>query len=61
MFDGTLRVNTWMSSMVNVLKFQTLFSLIKKKMLVVRAGTHKVLVNKTDRVDPDQTASSEAI
>ena len=30
-------------------------------MLVIRAGTHKVLVRIANREDPDQTASSEAV
>ena len=31
------------------------------KMLVIRAETHKILVRKANRVDPDQTASEEAV
>ena len=49
-------------STVNVLKFQTLFSyLISTKMLVIRAGAHKMHVRIANREDPDQTASSEAV
>ena len=47
--------------MVNVLKFQTLLSSVLNKMLLIRAGTHEVLVRKANREDPDQTASSEAV
>ena len=46
------------SHTVNVLKFQTHFS---NKMLVFRAGVHKMLVRISNREDPDQTASSEAV
>ena len=46
--------------MVNVLKFRTLFSFCSKKM-VIRAGIHKMLVRITNRGDPDQTASEEAV
>ena len=44
---------------VNVRK---LFPLsVLNKMLVIRAGTHKMLVKKINREDPDQTDSSEAV
>ena len=46
-----------MKSMVNVLKFQTLFS---TKMLVFGFGVH-MPVRITNREDPDQTASLEAV
>ena len=49
---GALRV------LVNVLKFQTLFS---NKMMVLRAGTHEILIRIANREDPDQTASSDAV
>ena len=43
--------------MANVLKFLTLFSfLFSNKMLVFRAGNHKMLVRIANRKDPDQTA-----
>ena len=48
--------------MVNVLKFQTLFSidyLSSNKMLVFRAGIYKMLVRIANSEDPDQTASSD--
>ena len=45
----------------NDLKFGTLFSFCSKKMLVIRAGTHKMLVRKANQEDPDQTASEEAV
>ena len=46
--------------MVNVLKFPTLFFfLFSNKMLVIKAGTHKMVVKIVNREDPDQTASSE--
>ena len=39
-------------------KFQILFSfLFSNKMLVFRAGIHKILVGLANREDPDQTAS----
>ena len=47
--------------MVNALKFQTLLFLISTKILVTRAGIHKILVRLADMEDPDQTASSEAV
>ena len=38
------------------------FSLsVLNKMLVFRAGSHKMLIRKANREDPDQTASSEAV
>ena len=46
--------------MVNVLKFQTIFSFFFKYFLANSAVTHKVLVWKTNSVDPDQTSSLEA-
>ena len=48
-------------AMVNVLKFQTLLFLFSNKMLVFRAGIHKMLVRIANREDPDQTASEEAV
>ena len=38
----------------------TFLFLLSDKMLVIRAGTHKMLVRIANREDPDQTASSEA-
>ena len=35
--------------------------LFSNKVLVIRAGIHKMLVRKANREDPDQTASSEAV
>ena len=46
---------------VNVLKIRTLLFLFSNKMLVFRAGTHKVFVRIANREDPDQTVSSEAV
>ena len=37
-----------------------LLKYIIKKMLLIKTGTHKVLVRIANREDPDQTASSEA-
>ena len=49
-------------STVMVLKFQTLFLfLFSNKMLIIRAGIHKMRVRIAHREDPDQTASSEAV
>ena len=43
--------------MANVLKFLTLFfSLFSNKMLLFRAGIHKMLVKIAKRKDPGQTA-----
>ena len=42
----------------NVLKF---LILISNKMLVIKAGVHKMLLRMANREDPDQTASSEAV
>ena len=48
--------------MVNVLKFQTLcLFLFSNKMLVIRAGIHKMLVRIANREYPDQAASAEAV
>ena len=44
------------SKILNILLF-----LFLNKMLVISAGTHKMLVRKANREDPDQTASSEAV
>ena len=50
------------SHKVNALKILTLFLfLFSNKMLTIRAGFDKMLVKRTNRVDPDQTASSEAV
>ena len=38
-----------------------LFLFSKKKMVVIRAGIHKMLLRIANRTDPDQIASSEAI
>ena len=35
--------------------------LFSTKLLVIKAGIHKMLVRKANREDPDQTASSEAV
>ena len=35
--------------------------MFSNKMLVIRAGIHKMLVKIANREDPDQTASSEAV
>ena len=51
-----------LSSMVNFLKISNTFlCLFSIKMLVIRAGIHKVLVGKAYREDPDQTAFSKAV
>ena len=39
----------------------TFLVLFSNKMLVIRAGIHKMLVRIANREDPDQTASSEAV
>ena len=39
----------------------TFLFLFSNKILVFRAGTHKMLVRIANREDPDQTASSEAV
>ena len=44
-----------------VMILNTLLFLFVNKMLVVRAGIHKMLVRITNKKDPDQTASSEAV
>ena len=49
-------VHLKLNSTVNVLKLQT-FSLSVLKMLVIKAGTHKILGRMANREDPDQTAS----
>ena len=38
-----------------------MFFLFSNKMLVTRAGTHKMLVRIANGEDPDQTAASEAV
>ena len=39
----------------------TFVTLISNKMLVMKAGMHKMLVRIANREDPDQTASTEAV
>ena len=39
----------------------TCLFLLSNKLLVIKAGFHKMLVRKTNREDPDQTASFEAV
>ena len=39
----------------------TFHFLFSKKMCVIRAEIHKILVRIANREDPDQTASSEAV
>ena len=39
----------------------TFLSLFLNRMLVIRAGIHKMPVRIANREDPDQTASSEAV
>ena len=39
----------------------TFLFLFKDKMMVIRAGIHKLLDRIANREDPDQTASSEAV
>ena len=39
----------------------TFLFLYTNKMLVIRAGSHEILVRLANREDPDQTASSEAV
>ena len=47
---------------VNFQTYQTRFlHLFSNKMLVIRAGTYKMLARIANREDPDQTASSEAV
>ena len=43
-------------TMVNVLIFQTLHFMLRQ-MLVIRTGTHKMLVRIANTEDPDRTAS----
>ena len=45
------------SHTLNGLKFQTHFFLFPNKMLVFRAGFHKMLVRLANMENPDQTAS----
>ena len=39
----------------------TFLFLFSNKMLVIRAGSHKMVVRIANREDPDQTASSDAV
>ena len=47
--------------MVNILKSEHFLLIVLNKILVIRAGIHKMLVRITNREDPYQTASSEAV
>ena len=42
-------------------KSNDLLFLFSKKTLIIRAGTHKLLVRRANREDSDQTASSKAV
>ena len=44
-----------------VFKILNTFLIVLKKMLVIRAGSHKMLIRIANREYPDQTASSEAV
>ena len=47
---------------VNLRKFRTQLSFSSQnRIMVIRAGIHKVLARIASREDPDQTASSEAV
>ena len=51
-----------MALSMSVLKILTLFLFpFSNKMLVIRVGTHKILVTFINKEDPDQNASSEAV
>ena len=47
--------------MVNVLKFRTHFSLFLNRILVIRAGIHKMHVRIANKEDPDQTTSDHGL
>ena len=48
--------------MVKILKFLTPFSFCSQiKIMVLRAGIHKMLVRIANSEDPDQTSSLEAV
>ena len=55
------RINDCCETMVNSLIFQTLVFLLVSKMLVIRAGSHKMLLMIANRDDPDQIASLLAV
>ena len=57
-FCDTSEINPTQVCMVNALKFQTFFLSVLSKILVIRAGIHKMLVRIANREDPDQTAFS---
>ena len=42
-------------------KFRTFLFLFSNKILVIKAGIHKILVRIANSEGPDQTASSEAV
>ena len=57
-----LHLHNFVTITVNVLKFRTLFSLCSQINVGYQGPrTHKMLVRKVTREDPDQTASSEAV
>ena len=68
-FQGKVIVDIQMSNTEFVLSLygkcpkisNTFLFLFSNKMLVVRAGVHKMLVRIANREDPDLTASSEAV
>ena len=52
---GPLKYSNLDSKILNTFLF-----LFSNKMLVIKAGIHKILVRIANREDPDQTISSEA-
>ena len=51
-----------LSNIVNLLSsiiLNTFLFLFSNKMLVIKAGIHKMTVRKANRQDPDQTTSSD--
>ena len=51
----------WHLNPVNFLKFRTLLFLSLNNVFVICAGIYKMLFRISNREDPDQTASSEAV
>ena len=62
MIDINTNSNEMVNCSLNVLDYLTFVYLFSNTLLVFRAGVHKKMrVIITNREDPDQTASSEAV
>ena len=50
-----------MTFTVNILNLKKILFLFSNSMVIIRTGNYKMLLRIVNRVDPDQTASSEEV